>query len=318
MRQSRVRLPETIKLLALRRPMNFERSGMLIPILDDLETDDQSRFNSIQQKVLAGVTKSGQLATAAANLVFQALRDELTKRAEKIFSEIQRVLAGTYIEDCDNLGQALKTQWLSRMEASAKVASSQLLVTSEQIRSQIGAPPRMPSETALSEHVAKLKLKWFAEIELFCTQLHDGQSPRLFLRAGEAFAGNRAARAVFAAAQQLLDIIDTHFGPQVFDMLEVTAATVWIRLISNRADASTRLAYGFFNQQFDSRAQFRLCDPASLKLHDRFIVVDGRRALHLGHSIKDLGGRDSLIDSTELEPHRQRFEQLWLAAQPVT
>jgi hypothetical protein len=177
--------------------------------------------------------------------------------------------------------------------------------------------PSLPGPTALSEHLEKLKPKWFAEIELFCAQLHDSQAPRLFLKAGEVFAGNRAARAIFSGATQSLDIIDTYLGPSVFDMLEVSPASVKIRLISKRADDPTKLAYKLFNQQFDNRAEFRLYDPNTDKLHDRFIVVDGARALHLGGSIKDLGTSDSLIDTAELDPHKKRFEELWPRAQPV-
>jgi hypothetical protein len=179
-----------------------------------------------------------------------------------------------------------------------------------------------PPENALSKHVENLKPKWFAEIELFCEKLHNDQAPRLFLKAGEVFAGNRAARAIFTGARQSLDIIDTYFGPSVFDMLEVSSPAVRIRLITNRADDATKLdatklAYNLFNRQFNNRAEFRLCDPATHKQHDRFIVIDGARALHLGGSIKDLGKSDSLIDSAELEPHKKRFEELWLRAQPL-
>src|SRR5260370_38065693 len=120
---------------------------------------------------------------------------------------------------------------------------------------------------ALAEHVEKLKTKWFAEIELFCAQLHDSQAPRLFLKAGEVFAGNRAARAIFAAAKQSLDIIDTYFGPQVFDMLEVSPTSVRIRLINNRAGGPAKLAFTLFNQQFNNRAEFRICDRNAIKLH---------------------------------------------------
>jgi hypothetical protein len=37
--------------------------------------------------------------------VFEAIRDELTKRAELIVSEIRRVYAGASVEDFDNLAQ---------------------------------------------------------------------------------------------------------------------------------------------------------------------------------------------------------------------
>ena len=122
--------------------------------------------------------------------------------------------------------------------------------------------------------------------------MHDRQAPRLFPKAGEVIAGNRAARAIFTAARQAIDIIDTYLGPSVFDMLELTDTTVRIRLISDKSDAATKLAYTLFNQQFNNRSEFRLSDPSTHKQHDRFIVIDGARALHLGGSIKDLGKSD--------------------------
>jgi hypothetical protein len=63
------------------------------------------------------------------------------------------------------------------------------------------------------------------------------------------------------------------------------------------------------------RAEFQICDPKDI--HDRFIIVDGQSALHVGASIKDLGKSDSLIDSALLAPHKQRFEELWLKGSVV-
>ena len=298
--------------------MNFERADMLRPILDYLAAKDQMLFRGLQQKILGEAAGRGMpVSSMAVNSIFEAFQNELTERAEKLFSEIQRVLAREYFEDFDNLAEALKTEWNGRLVSMARVASSEYTKSTEHIRSYIEGQ-FLPSSTALSEHVEKLKPRWFAEIELFCADMHNSQAPRLFLKAGEVFAGNRAARAVFAAAKQSLEIIDTYFGPQVFDMLEISPASVRIRLISNSADGPTKLAFRPFNQQFNTRAEFRLCDRKTDRLHDRFIIVDGLRALHLGGSIKDLGTSDSLIDSAELDPHKKRFAELWLKAQPVT
>lgn len=306
--------------------MNFERSEQLIRILNALEANDKSVFNGLQQRILADASGRGMLlSSATVSLVFQALRDKLSERAEKIVSEIRRVLTGAYIEDFDNLIEALKAEWTSRMEAAKNIASSEFQSTTRLIRNSLSFvevvsqnSPHPLTENTFSEFIEELKAKWFAEIELFCMQSHDSQVPRLFLKAGEVFAGNRAGRAIFSGATRSLDIIDTYFGPSVFDMLEVSSASVKIRLISNRTDDPTKLAYKLFNQQFNNRADFRLCNSKTDKLHDRFIVVDGARALHLGGSIKDLGTSDSLIDAAELELHKQRFEELWLKAQPVS
>ena len=53
--------------------------------------------------------------------VFDAFREQLTERAKQIFSEIQRVIAVTYIEDFNNLTEALKADWTGRLELVASV-----------------------------------------------------------------------------------------------------------------------------------------------------------------------------------------------------
>jgi hypothetical protein len=273
---------------------------------------------ALHLKILGDFGKRGQTHSPTAGIaVFQAYQDELAKRGEAILSEIRRILNGAYIEEIDNVADVLKADLISRLQQAADIANSEFLTSTEYLRKALGPSQSLPSSTAISESLEKLKPRLLAEIDLFCAKLHDNQAPRLFLKAGEVFAGNRAARAIFAAAKQSLDIIDTYFGSQVFDMLEVSPASVRIRLISNRADGPTRLALTLFNQQFNNRAEFRLCDRNTDKLHNRFIIVDGVRALHLGGSIKHLGNSDSLIDSAELEPHKIRFQELWLRAQPV-
>ena len=292
--------------------MDFERSDILEPILDHLEANDRNLYWGIQEKVLGQRTALGQgIGSSAAAEVIQSFQKEVSDRAEKIFSEMRRVLYDAYIEDFDNLTEALKAEWNNRMAATAGVAYDFFIKLRQ----------RDLSTPSPIEYVEKIKPKWLGEIELFYTRLHDSQAPRLFLKAGEVFAGNRAARKIFTEAKQSLDIIDTYIGPEVFDMLEVTSPSVRIRIITNtikgRTENAIKLAFTRFNEQFQNRAQFRLCDPNIDRLHDRFIIVDGIRALHLGHSVKDLGKAESLIDSAELDPHKTRFEELWLRAQPV-
>jgi hypothetical protein len=297
--------------------MNFERSDLLGPILDELAANDRMLFQRITPTILSsGKAWLGPFGTSIADPLSQAFAGKLSGRAKDIFQEMRRVLAGAYIDDFDELREGLKAEWTTRMDSMANIASPEFQIATQLAR-ESGHMIVQPPQSMFTTHVEKLKPKWFAEIELFCINLHDSQAPRLFLKAGEVFAGNRAARAILGAATQSLDIIDTYFGEQVSDMLEVSSASVKIRLISNRADDPTKLAYKLFNQQFNNRVEFRLCDPKTDKLHDRFIIVDGVRALHLGGSIKDLGTSDSLIDAAELDPHKQRFEELWLKAQPV-
>jgi hypothetical protein len=294
---------------------SFERSDILKPMLDHAENNDAIVLHGLQQKVLGEVVARGrEIDSSAQHLVFQALRDALTGRAEEILSQIRKVFDGIYIEDFDNLSAGLKAELLSRLELFRDLASLELQRSTQQIRSGIDAQ-FLPSQTAIHEHLNQLQPKLFAEIDLICTKLHDAQQPRVLFKKGEVFAGNRAARALFTKARQSLDIIDAYFGPQIFDMLEVSDSSVQIRLISDKQPAPVVQAFHAFNQQFNNRVEFRIC--AAKDLHDRYVIIDKRQAFHIGHSIKDLGTKDSEIASVPPAEIMKRFEQLWATATPV-
>jgi hypothetical protein len=68
-----------------------------------------------------------------------------------------------------------------------------------------------------------------------------------------------------------------------------------------------------FQPKYGNRVELRIIP----NLHDGFVIVDGRRAWHVGHSLKDLGGRDSEMAETDLESSTELFEDWWHAAKPV-
>lgn len=213
--------------------MNFERADLLGAILDDLSINDETFFYGLQQKILGEASSRGlTMSSGTVTRIFYAFSEKLYERGKDIFTEMERVLTGAHIENFDELNEALKSEWDRRIKKVESIALHEFRVSTASIRKQVSNPL---SESDLLERIEKIRRKWFAEIDLFCTKLHDIQTPHLFLRAGEVFAGNRAARAVFTAATQSLDIIDTYFGSQVFDMLEITRTSVQIRLISDKA-----------------------------------------------------------------------------------
>src|SRR5260370_22945823 len=295
--------------------MNFERSDILKPKLDSLEADDQILFPSLQQKVLGALTARGHglVSSASIHLIFQAFRDELTKRGDQILSQIREVFTDANVEDMDHLAKGLREELIKRLESAAALASSVFLSSTESIRSRL-PPHNLPPQTAIAEHIEKLKPRFLAEVELICAKLRDTQSPRLFLKRGEVFGGNRALRAIFESATKSIDIIDTYLGPKVFDLLEVSNCSAQIRLISDKVDNPTRQAFQDFTQQY-GRIQFRLCDLKNI--HARYIIVDGQIVLHIGHSLKDLGKSDSGIEAASSEI-LQRFEDLWSNARAVS
>jgi hypothetical protein len=285
-------------------------------MLDHLAVNDAIALSGLQQKVLGDLTARGHplMSSSAAQLIFQALRDALTGRAEEILSIVRNVFDGIYVEDFENLSAGLKAELQSRLEVFRDLASLELQRSTQQIQSRIDAR-FLPSPTAIHEHLNQLQPKLFAEIDLICTKLHYAQQPRVLFKKGEVFAGNRAARALFTKAKQSLDIIDTYFGPQIFDMLEVSDSSVQIRLISDKQPAALVQAFHAFNQQFNNRVEFRVC--AAKDIHDRYVIIDKQEAFHVGHSLKDLGTKDSEISSVPPAEIVNRFEQLWLAATPV-
>jgi len=295
---------------------SFERADILKVKLDHLEINDAALFNGLQQKVLANIIAKGHplVSSATAQLVFQALRDALTERGEEILSQIRQVFDGAQVEDSENLAAGLKAELVSRLESATNLATFELQRSTEQIRSSIN-PQFLPSPNALSEHVDRLKPNLFADIDLICAKLRGTQQPRVFFKKGEIFAGNRAARDLCTKAKGSLDIIDTYFGPETFDMLEVTDDSVQIRLISDKQWPATVQAFHAFDRQFNNRVEFRVC--AAKEIHDRYLIIDRQQAFHFGHSLKDLGTKDSEITSIPLGEIMKRFEELWSKATPV-
>lgn len=289
-------------------------------MLNELESNDAVLFESIKANALTQAASTGmQVSTVAIALIFQALRDELTKRGDAIVSEIDNAYNGANISDLDGLEKSLKAELLKRLAAVERIATTIFVSSTQAIREQINRP-NMPSENALLLHVEKLQPKWLAKVDLICDNLRASQTERLFLKKGEVFAGNRIARAIFESAKKTLDIIDAYFGPKVFDMLEVSNESVQIRVISSlirdkNLMKATLSAYQDFKKEH-GRGELRRCDAN--EIHDRYVIVDGARAWHFGHSLKDLGEKDSEVNAVPCAEIVQRFEELWQKATPVT
>jgi len=150
-------------------------------------------------------------------------------------------------------------------------------------------------------------------------QKHQEKVLTLRLSAGEVFAGNRAARRIFSTANKSLEIIDTYIGigPELFDMLEITASTVHIRIITDKAKLTrgARLAYQQFKRQY-RRVQLRTAPPKTI--HDRYIIIDHLAAVHVGHSIKDLGTKMAEVHPIDAPGTLTKFEVLWSKSLPVS
>lgn len=139
---------------------------------------------------------------------------------------------------------------------------------------------------------------------------------QILIRAGETFRANRVLREILQEVHSELCIIDAYLGPEIFDLMEAANPHLKARLLaSDKAPKLLISTYRAFRNQYPS-VELRVTDEN--KIHDRYILWDGKRALHVGHSLKDLGKKDTQI-SVVKDPRPQfgLFEDRWVQANGV-
>lgn len=136
------------------------------------------------------------------------------------------------------------------------------------------------------------------------------------IRAGERFRANRLLREIFASAREELSILDPYVGPPLFDLLEEIAQRLQIRIItSEKIKEAAYLSYKAFRSQYP-RTELRILTED--KLHDRFILWDGTHGVHLGHSIKDLGEKDTQVTVLKTATEQYSlFEERWAESKAI-
>jgi hypothetical protein len=141
------------------------------------------------------------------------------------------------------------------------------------------------------------------------------QKEQILIPAGQHFTGQRLARAIFAEAKQSLDVLDPYIGPEFFDRIDDAAVHVPLRILTSAKSTNSFSYYKAFKQAYPL-TELRVLQEA--KLHDRFILVDKTTGYHVGHSVKDLGKKDTQISPiANVQPHLDLFEQRWAEAEPV-
>lgn len=134
------------------------------------------------------------------------------------------------------------------------------------------------------------------------------------IRAGEPFLANRLLRDVLRSPASDLRIVDPFLGSLVFDILEDVNPGVPTKLLtSTSVKPAVLAAYRAFRSQYTS-TELRIADASVL--HDRFILWDGQKGLQFGHSLKDLGTKDTRVSIiTNVADHYANFEERWGAAE---
>jgi hypothetical protein len=147
------------------------------------------------------------------------------------------------------------------------------------------------------------------------TRVTSQQHGQTLIPAGHQFTGQRLARGVLATATKSLDILDPYMGPELLDRIDDAGVKVDLRLLTSKKSKISASYFQAFSKTYPNAA-LRILEEE--KLHDRFIIVDGATAYHFGHSIKDLGKKDTHVSPVEtVEPVKELFEQRWAEAKPL-
>ncbi len=138
---------------------------------------------------------------------------------------------------------------------------------------------------------------------------------QILVKAGETFRANRVLRDIIRRPLHELCIIDPYIGPTLFDLLEDCNPRISARLLTSPKVKPVAVdAYRAYRSQF-GLVEMRLIDE---DIHDRYVLWDGAKALHLGHSLKDLGTKDTQINVvSDPAPQVRLFEERWAKGHTV-
>lgn len=135
---------------------------------------------------------------------------------------------------------------------------------------------------------------------------------QVVLRAGQVLDANLMLRKIFESAESSLDISDPYLGSRLFALLTKKRKGVMVRILSASVKEADRQTAADFKQQY---GDLELREQQS-GMHDRFIIVDRSAAYAVGHSLKNLGSKDTTVT---LAPDPKSvitlFEDRWNAAQ---
>jgi len=136
----------------------------------------------------------------------------------------------------------------------------------------------------------------------------------ILIQAGEEFAAQRAIREILSKASSSIDIEDPYIGPDLLDRIDDAGVTLPIRILGTKWGSPS---YCSAFQKKHPKAELRRY--SGTELHDRFVFIDGKVAYQFGHSIKDLGKRDTRISKVQdVASALALFEKRWAKGTAVS
>jgi len=145
----------------------------------------------------------------------------------------------------------------------------------------------------------------------------DSSVTELFLPPGSQHDAYRFIREIISQAGQEILIADNFVDSTIFTLLTNAAPGVSVSLLTYNYPADFKLEGERFSKQHPIHLETRL---RSVDFHDRFIIVDRKKAHSLGASIKGAGDKASMIhmiqDPDNVNALLETYWKSWNAARP--
>jgi hypothetical protein len=191
---------------------------------------------------------------------------------------------------------------------------SQLVELAQGYLDRLAESHRMqkPKSLALASEIESLGAASSSEIDLLFHAANASEERQVILRAGETLNANLVLRQIFQSAQSSIDVSDPYLGVRLFALLSAKQPQVSIRILSTSIKPVERQTAEDFKKQHGGLELREQKDG----MHDRFIIIDRRSAYTVGHSLKDLGSKDTAVTEAP-DPNSviKLFEDRWDTAQ---
>ena len=136
---------------------------------------------------------------------------------------------------------------------------------------------------------------------------------------GTQFDAYKAVRQILQSAQRDILIVDNYLSDDILDTIAVLPTKVKARLLTSKVEPDFIVAINRFRSQYSQHHVEARKQKA--EIHDRVIAIDGTHLYSLGHSIKGIGAKLSLINKLEdinaIKKLRDTLEQVWLSASVI-
>ncbi len=146
---------------------------------------------------------------------------------------------------------------------------------------------------------------------------HKRPKDQMFFAAGEVYEAKKALFEVMKGATTSLYVVDQYLDETIFDYLESLENEIQLKLLSGQTKPIFKtLLVSFANKRGNIEA--RICTEC----HDRFLLLDEKKAVHLGTSINFAGGKafmlNTVTDSDEFNRLLNEFNSWWTKGQSIT